>query len=390
MPAEPVPSRQHPPTNSPDITGAYKSRDPAAAETVEKLLAGKYKLLQEIGEGGMGRVFMANQTQPVKRRVAVKVVKAGMDSVRILARFEAERQALALMDHPHIARVLDAGTTDSGKPFFVMELVKGVPLTDYCVEHKLPVLDRLTLFIQICSAMQHAHQKGVSHRDLKSTNILVENHDDKAVPKVIDFGLAKATSGMQLTEHTVFTAIGTVAGKPLYMASEQAAINPVDVDTGADVDALGVILYELLTGTTPIERGRFKQAAFDEMLRVIREVEPPTPSSRLSQSETKLPNRRSDCDRGGGDGANRSRTLRDAPSDQLVIGWRVGFLPRCLKMSTRFGEVAGATIEFAHRRIEQVILADFIEMSSRSDGLNSGLRPFDLGNDDRSIQFINR
>jgi eukaryotic-like serine/threonine-protein kinase len=273
------------------------SVDPALlvqTDTVDRLhaevgtvVAGKYKLLQEVGEGGMGSVFMADQLHPVKRRVAVKVIRAGMDSKSVLARFEAERQALALMDHPNIARVLDAGTTDAGGPFFVMELVKGIPLTQFCDEHRLPVLDRLNLFMQICSAVQHAHQKGIIHRDLKPTNILVESHDGKPVPKVIDFGLAKATGGMPLTEHTLFTALGTVAGTPLYMAPEQAAFNAIDVDTRADIYALGVILHELLTGTTPIERETFKTAAFDEMLRVIREQDPPTPSSRLSNSETK-------------------------------------------------------------------------------------------------------
>jgi tetratricopeptide (TPR) repeat protein len=208
-----------------------------------------------------------------------------MDSKTVLARFESERQALALMDHPNIARVLDAGATDAGRPFFVMELVKGIPLTDYCDQHRLGLPERLTLFRQICSAVQHAHQKGIIHRDLKPSNILVESHDGQAVPKVIDFGLAKATSGLQLSEHSLFTAFGTVAGTPLYMAPEQASFNALDIDTRADIYALGVILYELLTGSTPIQRETFKQAALDEILRVIREVEPPTPSSRISTSE---------------------------------------------------------------------------------------------------------
>ena len=209
-----------------------------------------------------------------------------MDSRTVLARFESERQALALMDHPNIAKVLDAGTTENGRPFFVMELVKGIPLTDYCDQHRLGLLERLTLFRQICSAVQHAHQKGIIHRDLKPTNILVESHDGTPVPKVIDFGLAKATSGLQLTEHSLYSAFGTVAGTPLYMAPEQASFNAIDVDTRADIYALGVILYELLTGSTPIERETFQKAAIDEMLRMIREVEPPTPSSRISTSET--------------------------------------------------------------------------------------------------------
>jgi WD40 repeat protein/tRNA A-37 threonylcarbamoyl transferase component Bud32/tetratricopeptide (TPR) repeat protein len=233
----------------------------------------------------MGSVFLAEQTQPVKRHVALKLIKPGMDSRTVLARFETERQALALMDHPNIARVLDAGATDLGRPFFVMELVKGIPLTAYCDQHRLGLPERLALFRQICSAVQHAHQKGIIHRDLKPTNILVESHDGHPVPKVIDFGLAKATSGLQLSEHSLFTAFGTVAGTPLYMAPEQAAFNALDVDTRADIYALGVILFELLTGSTPIQRETFQRAALDEILRVIREVEPPTPSSRISTSE---------------------------------------------------------------------------------------------------------
>ena len=250
------------------------------------MIAGRYKLREEIGEGGMGTVYLAEQTQPVKRKVALKLIKVGMDSAAVLARFESERQALALMDHPNIAKVLDAGTTESGHPFFVMELVKGIPVTEYCDEHRLDLPARLALFRQICSAVQHAHQKGIIHRDIKPSNILVESHDDKPVPKVIDFGLAKATSGLRLTEHSLYTAFGTVAGTPLYMAPEQARFNAIDVDTRADIYALGVILYELLTGSTPIERETFKRAALDEMLRMIREVEPPTPSSRLSSSES--------------------------------------------------------------------------------------------------------
>ena len=248
------------------------------------VIAGRYKLRQQIGEGGMGTVYFAEQTEPVRRRVALKLIKPGMDSRSVLARFESERQALALMDHPNIARVLDAGTTDDGRPFFVMELVKGIPLTDYCDQHRLDLPARLALFRQICSAVQHAHQKGIIHRDLKPTNILVESHDGKPVPKVIDFGLAKATSGMPLTDQSLYTAFGSVTGTPLYMAPEQASFNALDVDTRADIYALGVILYELLTGSTPIPRETLKKAALDEMLRVIREVEPPTPSSRISTS----------------------------------------------------------------------------------------------------------
>jgi serine/threonine protein kinase len=257
------------------------------------VISGRYKLLQRIAEGGMGSVWMADQLQPVKRRVAVKLIHSDRShSQAILARFEAERQAIALMDHPHIAKLLDAGTTGAakapgvgaGRPYFVMELIKGIPLNEYCDQHKLGIADRLVLFMQVCSAVQHAHQKGIIHRDLKPSNILVEAHDDRPVPKVIDFGLAKALSGQALTEHTLFTAFGTVAGTPLYMAPEQAKFNAIDVDTRADIYSLGVILYELLTGTTPIEREQLKTAAYDEVLRVIRESEPPTPSKRLSST----------------------------------------------------------------------------------------------------------
>ena len=237
----------------------------------------------------MGNVYLAEQIQPVKRQVALKLIKAGMDSKTVLARFESERQALALMDHPNIAKVLDAGSTEHGRPFFVMELVKGIPLTEYCDQHRLGLPERLTLFRQICSAVQHAHQKGIIHRDLKPSNILVESHDGHPVPKVIDFGLAKAISGMQLSEHSLYSGFGSVAGTPLYMAPEQASFNALDVDTRADIYALGVILYELLTGSTPIARETIKRVAVDEMLRVIREVEPQTPSSRISTSEG-LPN----------------------------------------------------------------------------------------------------
>jgi serine/threonine protein kinase/tetratricopeptide (TPR) repeat protein len=268
---------------SPEATGPATPESGVAGDVI----AGKYKLLQEIGEGGMGSVWMADQTEPVKRRVAVKLIRTEKtNSKTILARFEAERQAIALMDHPNVAKLLDAGTTAQGQPFFVMELVKGIQLTEYCDIHKLSVVERLGLFVQICSAVQHAHQKGIIHRDLKPRNILVESHDGKPVPKVIDFGLAKATSGMQLTLHTLFTGFGTVMGTPLYMAPEQATFNATDIDTRADVYALGVILYELLTGTTPLTHETVKKAAFDEVLKLIREQEAPTPSSRLSSSES--------------------------------------------------------------------------------------------------------
>ena len=253
-------------------------------ERVGDVIAGKYKLLEALGEGGMGAVFMAQQTQPVKRVVALKLIKLGMDSKQVLARFEAERQALALMDHPNIAKVLDAGTTDSGRPFFVMELVKGVPITRFCDERQLSPRQRLELFIPVCQAIQHAHQKGIIHRDIKPTNVLVALYDDRPVPKVIDFGVAKAT-GLQLTDASLMTGFGAIVGTPEYMSPEQAQLNQLDIDTRSDVYALGVLLYELLTGTTPIDRKRLGQGALFEVLRIIREEEPPRPSTRLSTSD---------------------------------------------------------------------------------------------------------
>jgi serine/threonine protein kinase len=266
---------------------------------------GPYKLLEQIGEGGMGTVWMAEQQEPVRRLVALKVIKAGMDSAQVIARFEAERQALALMDHPNIAKVLDAGTIgrsvpdalardvaplayasgSAGRPFFVMELVKGTPITKYCDEHRLTPRQRLELFVPVCQAIQHAHQKGIIHRDIKPSNVLVAPYDGKPVVKVIDFGVAKAT-GQRLTERTLFTGFGAVVGTLEYMSPEQAELNNQDIDTRSDIYSLGVLLYELLTGTTPLTKERLKQTPFPEVLRIIREEEPPKPSTRLSSSDT--------------------------------------------------------------------------------------------------------
>lgn len=246
---------------------------------------GRYKILQKIAEGGMGEVYMAEQDTPVKRRVALKLIKSGIDSQQVIARFEAERQALALMEHPNIARVFDAGTTDEGTPYFVMELINGIPLTDYCDKHRLSINERLELFIPVCRAVQHAHMKGIIHRDLKPSNVLVARYDSAAIAKVIDFGLAKATSHRStLTDKTMFTEFGQIVGTLQYMSPEQAELNQLDVDTRTDIYALGAMLYELLTGSTPLERALQANKILLKALEIIREVEPPLPSTRLSES----------------------------------------------------------------------------------------------------------
>src|SRR6266850_1479733 len=242
----------------------------------------RYKLLEQIGEGGCGIVYMAEQEEPIRRKVALKVIKLGMDTRQVIARFEAERQALALMDHPNIAKVYDAGATATGRPYFVMELVRGVRITDYCNDKRLPTRKRLELFSQVCQAVQHAHQKGIIHRDLKPSNILVTVNDGEPVPKVIDFGIAKATTGERLTDKTVFTAFHQFIGTPAYMSPEQAELTSVDIDTRSDIYTLGVLLYELLTGQTPFDAKELLQAGLDEMRRTLREKEPARPSTLLS------------------------------------------------------------------------------------------------------------
>ena len=240
-------------------------------------------LVEQIGEGGCGVVFLAEQHEPVHRRVALKVVKPGMDTKSVIARFAAERQALALMDHPNIAKIFDAGETESGRPYFVMELVRGVKITEYCDEHSLTTEERLKLFVQVCQAVQHAHQKGIIHRDIKPSNILVRTAEGVALPVVIDFGIAKATTNQVLSDKTVFTALEMLIGTPAYMSPEQAMLNSVDLDTRTDIYSLGVLLYELLTGSTPFEMEEALKVGLDEIRRVIREKEPVRPSTRLGK-----------------------------------------------------------------------------------------------------------
>jgi serine/threonine protein kinase/dipeptidyl aminopeptidase/acylaminoacyl peptidase len=264
---------------------AHDERDEPIEQPGSRI--GPYKLLEVIGEGGFGVVYMAEQIDPIRRRVALKIIKPGMDTRQVIARFEAERQALALMDHPNIAKVFDAGATDSGRPFFVMELVRGVPITEYCDANRLKTRDRLALFVDVCKAVHHAHEKGVVHRDIKPSNVMVTLHDGTAVPKVIDFGIAKATN-QPLTEKTLFTAFGQFLGTPTYMSPEQAAFGGLEIDRRCDVYSLGVLLYELLTGTTPFEQAVLRERAFVEMMRVIREDDPPTPSARLNTLGARL------------------------------------------------------------------------------------------------------
>ena len=261
---------------------------PTAAPSWEKqdvdpgaLIAGKYKILEKLGSGGMGVVFLAEQIEPVQRRVALKLIKLGMDTREIVARFETERQALAVMDHPNIARVFDAGATETGRPFFVMEFARGIPITDYCDLHKLSTQERLRLFVGVCQAVQHAHQKGIIHRDLKPSNILIVIQDDRPMPKIIDFGIAKAID-RRLARHTLFTEQGQLIGTPEYMSPEQAEMSGLDIDTRSDVYSLGVILYELLVGAQPLDAGELAYARFWEIQKIIRETDPPKASTRLN------------------------------------------------------------------------------------------------------------
>ncbi len=313
---------------------------PAAGQMI-----GRYKLLQKLGEGGCGTVYMAEQEEPVRRRVALKVIKLGMDTKEVIARFSAEQQALALMDHPNIARVFDAGATESGRSFFVMELVRGVPITKFCDEKDLPTAARLELFTQVCHAVQHAHQKGIIHRDLKPSNILVTLHDGVPVPKVIDFGIAKATQG-RLTDATLFTAFEQFIGTPAYMSPEQAEMSGLDIDTRSDIYSLGVLLYELLTGRPPFDPKTLVEGGLDEIRRIIREVDPPRMSTRLSTL--------SDHDRAT---IARQRGVVPAQLSTLLRGDLDWIVMRCLeKDRTRRYETAnGLAMDLArHRRHEPV------------------------------------
>jgi eukaryotic-like serine/threonine-protein kinase len=276
-------------TDSPDEASKDQTPDREPANTIKLNFPdegigqkiGRYKILEKVGEGGCGVVYVAEQTEPVRRRVALKVIKLGMDTKQVVARFEAERQALAMMDHPNIAKVLDGGATENGRPYFIMELVRGIRITDYCDQASLPTKDRLGLFIQVCQAIQHAHQKGIIHRDIKPSNILVTLNDGVPVPKVIDFGIAKATEG-RLTDATVYTQLNQFIGTPAYMSPEQAEMSSLDIDTRSDIYSLGVLLYELLAGTTPFDAQELMSLGIDAMRKTIREKEPVRPSTRLA------------------------------------------------------------------------------------------------------------
>ncbi|HNS22380.1 MAG TPA: protein kinase [Sedimentisphaerales bacterium] len=310
---------------------------------------GRYKLLEKIGEGGMALVYMAEQEQPIRRKVALKIIKLGMDTRQVIARFEAERQALALMDHPNIAKVLDAGATETGRPYFVMELVQGVSITEYCDRNSLSTKDRLALFVQVCNAVQHAHQKGIIHRDIKPSNVMVTHHDGKPIPKVIDFGIAKATN-QRLTEKTLFTRYAHLIGTPAYMSPEQAELSDLDIDTRTDIYSLGVLLYELLTGTTPFSEEELRKAGYVEMQRMIREQQPVKPSTRIRTAcVAQPPSAGGTGTTPGGGGATRVHSI---PYQQVRgdLDWIV--MKALEKDRSRRYETAGALAEDVRRHLE--------------------------------------
>src|SRR5215831_6801559 len=306
---------------------------------------GRYRLVEEIGHGGCGVVYMAEQEKPVRRKVALKVIKLGMDTRHVVARFDGERQALALMNHSNIAKVLDAGATETGRPYFVMELVGGIRITEYCDQHEVSTRERLELFIQVCRAVQHAHQKGVIHRDIKPSNVLVATEDGAAVPKVIDFGIAKATQG-RLTDDTVFTAFEQFIGTPAYMSPEQAQLGGLDVDTRSDIYSLGVLLYELLTGKTPFDTKDLLAGGLDAMRRTIREKEPPTPSTRLKQDVA--------AQRVSGSGQSNIRTQRSKIANDL--DWIV---MKCLEKdrARRYETANGLALDLQRHLDNEPVLA---------------------------------
>jgi eukaryotic-like serine/threonine-protein kinase len=323
-----------------DVTTDHPLREGPGA------VIGPYKLLEQIGEGGMGVVWMAEQTQPVQRKVALKVIKPGMDSRQVIGRFEAERQALAMMDHVNIARVLDAGTTESGLPYFVMELVHGVPITTYCDDNHLTPRERLELCVPVCQAIQHAHQKGIIHRDIKPSNVMITLYDGKPVPKVIDFGVAKATE-QRLTERTLFTQYGTMVGTLEYMSPEQAEMSAVGVDTRSDIYSLGVLLYELLTGSTPLSHKRLKEAAYGEILRMIREDEAPKPSTRLTESGEALAS------------ISAQRHMESAKLTKLVRGELDWIVMKCLEKdrNRRYETASGFAADVQRYLNDETVLA---------------------------------
>jgi serine/threonine protein kinase len=330
-----------------DVEIATLTEDPGA-------VIGRYKLLEKIGEGGMAVVYMAEQQEPIRRKVALKIIKLGMDTRQVIARFEAERQALALMDHPSIARVLDAGATETGRPYFVMELVQGVSITEYCDKNSLCTKDRLHLFLQVCQAVQHAHQKGIIHRDIKPSNVMVTHHDGKPVPKVIDFGIAKATN-QRLTEKTLFTRYAHIIGTPAYMSPEQAELSDLDIDTRSDIYSLGVLLYELLTGTTPFSEEELRKAGYIEMQRVIREQEPVKPSTRIRTAtrERRSPDRLSSEGQSGDWRSQGTRFQIGGPAYQQVRGDLDWIVMKSLeKDRARRYETASGLAEDIRRHLE--------------------------------------